>query len=315
MLALLLLTIGVPFLLLLIAALFARVSQKRNTVALARGLRIALISGAAIALLVFVIGPRAYWLVALLTQQAWSTNLGFPDSPFQFALPLVVGSVAVAATLFAPTPQDVAPVSANLTRRSIFFFSRRSTFIWIATLGALAVLAALIAGPTATQDEYGNSRLIMFDSGSGTVGTETYGWYFSVPALGALGLLMATAILALRRIAAPPLQLDAERDLSARRVASQLVGFQVIAAILFHLAQILQMFNTVGSVSGSFSTPAPGGATLHQIWSPLAALNPGLLFVSLAASSAAVFVWAFVFWRAAFACSSASATPHESPAR
>lgn len=101
MFALLLLTIGVPLLLLLIAALFARVSQKRSAVALARGLRIALISGAAIALLLFVFRPRAPWLVELLTQQGWTSSLSLPDSPFQFALPLVVDAVAVAVALSA----------------------------------------------------------------------------------------------------------------------------------------------------------------------------------------------------------------------
>lgn len=314
MLALLLVAIGVPFLLLLIAALFARVLQKRNAVPLTRGLRIALISGAAIPLLAFVFGPRTFSLVVLLAHNEWATSFDLTGSQLQFTPPLVVGAIAVAATLLTPRSRDVAPISANLTRRSIFSFSRRSTLIWVATLGALAVLAALIAGPTATQDETGHSRLIMFDSGYGTVSTETYGWYFSLPALGALGLLISAAILSLRRIAAPPLQLDAERDVSARRVASDLIGLQVIAALLFHMAQILQMFDAVGSVSGTYSGSTPGSTTHYQMWSPLAALSPGLLFISLAVSATAIFVWGLVFWRAVFARSSADATQSESRA-
>lgn len=303
-----------PIIALIIAAPIARALQKRSTVTLARGMRIAFVAGSAAALLALVLGPHFLTFAAALTQDEWVTRLTFNDSQFQFALPLAVGVMAVGATLLTPKSRGGGPTSANLARRSLISFSRRSTLIWITALGALAVLAALVAGPTATQDDRGRSRMIMFDSGYGSAGTETYGWYYSAPALGALLLLLVVTGLALHRIAEPPLQLDAERDVGARRVASELIGLQVIAALLFHLAQILRMFNSVGSISGTFSGPDLGAETQLQFWSPLAALSPGLLIISLAVSAAGGLIWGLVFWRAVFARSSADATQSESRA-
>lgn len=184
--------------------------------------------------------------------------------PGLFGLPLAVAAPVAGAAgllLYAATPpravgvDDGQPRSAGLTRRTwISTIPKRWLRIGIGVI-VLFVAVVILCGLTASDDEYGLSRSITFE-GAGVRSTAgPYpGWYYGIPALIALAVLVVAVVVALQRIgstAAFPDRSDADSDEQWRRAS---------ASVILRLAAGSALF-TVGGLAAMAGAMMAGTAT------------------------------------------------------
>ncbi len=260
-----------------------------------RTTRVLTIIGAGVAL-VAAIAPSVLGVIYLKTQLSipefiWA---GY-DTPSHYARPLVVGLFSIVLLLFVPRAKSF-DTGADLTPKSIASFTRPGAFITIGRLPAAAVAVAIAAGRMATTDGDGSSRIYAIESGGLGGATEIYGWYYSLPSLITLGMLLLLALIALWRIARPPLGTNPTVDTAIRRYRSGVVSASVIAAILLHLGYVGVFLAgtaslTVGGIVGD-------GRAWVNIWPTFAALEATLRTTGLILQLAGISVWAYLFWRA-----------------
>lgn len=294
-----LLTFGPPVLAVSIgcaSALFLR-SRARST--LSRGIRTGLIAGSALALLAFFVWSIAMNVPGVMFLELATLYFAFLDSPFRFVTPFVIGVLALTFVLVGAGSRSRSTTSAApLSRRSALTFTSKGTLAWVAILTTIAVALAAMLAPTAVPDENGHYRLIIFDSGFMAIGTETYGLYYSVPALIALLTLIALAFFTLRRIALPPISGDFDAAMRSRRLSSHSVAIVVIATLLLHLSQLFELLHAIASVSGASGDPSLGSNNQQLVWSPLSGMEPLFFWTAALLKSASIAVWSFVFVRA-----------------
>jgi heme/copper-type cytochrome/quinol oxidase subunit 2 len=165
--------------------------------------------------------------------------------PFAVA-PLVSGAAGM--LLYAATrpraivvPED-APRSAGLARRSwLSAIPGHWLHAWV-EITVLFVAVVVFCGITASADDQGRSRAIRFESPEQTgVSTPYPGWFYGIPALIALALLIAATVFALHRIgeaAAFPDPEDAEADAQWRRTSASVILKLSTGSMLFSLGGI-----------------------------------------------------------------------------
>lgn len=163
--------------------------------------------------------------------------LGWPLA----AAPLV--AVAAALLLYASTPARTVPVAAHQPRAAALGYRSWWTVAprrWLyACLEIVVAFVAIVvfSGMTAQVDEQGRSRSIRFESAVEASEASPYpGWFYGVPALIGLVVLMAATVIALHRIAATvalPAPEDADADIQWRRASAAVVVRLVGGAVLF----------------------------------------------------------------------------------
>lgn len=175
-------------------------------------------------------------------------GLSFPS---MLGMPLAAAPLLAAAAgllLYAATPPrgvvvgEGQPRSADLTPRSwrTVLPSR-----WLRAgveIVAVFVVVVVFCGLTAGADEQGRSRAIRFETADASSSASPYpGWFYGVPALIALAVLVVATLVALQRIgttAAFPHVDDAEADLQWRRASASTVLKLAAGAMLFSLGGI-----------------------------------------------------------------------------
>jgi len=190
----------------------------------------------------------------------------------QYATPVVAGIVAV-AVLAIPGRRRPPGSAAEIARRTAFTFvsTGRLAGLIAATLVTIAVTVA--AGAASAPDSAGRYTSFSLRLGSVTAGTTIYGWFFSLPSLAALAILLAATILALARIARPPLGEAREHEAAIRRIRSRNVVAAATAAIAFHLSSVFDSLAGTSMLAGTVPSREAGTITVRTTF---AALTPVL---------------------------------------
>jgi len=200
------------------------------------------------------------------TGRDWSIGL----QEARFSMPLGAGLVAL-AILSVPGPRRrPGSTTAGITRRTaLTFLSAGWTVALIAVVGVTIALS-LAAGLASAPDETGRYAMFNFKIGTMSVGSTIYGWYYSVPAMLLLIILITSAWVGLALVARPPLSEPREQDAAVRRIQSRNIIAVATGALLFHLAAILGSLAGTSRVGGALPTDTAG---VINVGSPFAALG------------------------------------------
>ncbi|HEY4615940.1 MAG TPA: hypothetical protein VIG75_10790 [Citricoccus sp.] len=243
--------------------------------------------------------------VVLLLGVAAETLLGMPlflpfDVPMEvwtwysdtrFAIPLLLGILGLTLLAF-PVRHRSGRGTAQLSPRTPVSFGRRWWFITPGVLAVLIVAITVLTG-SASQPEPTTGRYAVYFVDVGeqySMGTSIYGWFYSVPSLILLAILLATAYLDLVLIARPALGPDHDRDGQVRTVRTRNVLAVTSGALLVHLGMVLASLAGTASMRGEFT--GPDGTT--PAWTTFAALEPAFSGASLVACALGVGLWATV---------------------
>ncbi|MGN8552111.1 UNVERIFIED_CONTAM: hypothetical protein OHV15_05965 [Microbacterium sp. SLM126] len=209
---------------------------------------------------------------------------------YRAVVPLVVGVIAL-VLLAIPVHARGAVSSADLAPRSMISFARPWWFVVPTAVLSVIVVVTLAAGVASQPDsETGRYDQVLVDGGVGAIGTTIYGWFYSVPALIALAVLIVAVCADLYLIARPPLAEDRELDVRTRRTRTRNVLTAAAAAMLLHLAVVFGSLSATASVQGEFTT-SEGPAFL---WSPIAGLQTVFTVAAYASSICGIALWATV---------------------
>lgn len=258
--------------------------------------RAIMVTGATVAL-IGVIVPPVLQIIDMQTQLDIGPDWlrGAYNSPMYYAIPLIAGALTVALILCAPLPNSTG-AGADLAPRTMRSFVTNGALIAIGLLSAAAVAIAIAAGRISTVDESGDYRVYLIDPGAFSGSTGIYGWYFSIPALITLAVLLALTLVTLWRIARPSLGGDPSFDIAMRKSRSGVVTSSVAAALTLHLGYVgVSLAATAGLKMGA---RVGTGDDWVRAWPTFAALEPALRTTALLLQVIGIAIWAYIFWRA-----------------
>lgn len=210
---------------------------------------------------------------------------------YRFTLPLLLGILGLALLAFPVHPR-AGRGTAELSPRTPTSFGRRWWFVVPLVLVAFIVLITVIAG-TASSPEPTTGRYAAYYvdiGGQGSMGGSIYGWFYSVPCLVLLAILLAVALLDVVLISRPALDADHDRDVHVRTARTRNVLTVLCGALLVHLGLILESLAGTASMRGQFT--AAGGTVTS--WTTFAALEPVFFGASVVALALGVALWATV---------------------
>jgi hypothetical protein len=171
----------------------------------------------------------------------------------RFVVPLVAGLLGIALALLpSPRLQDGAPVV--LARRTLLTFAPRNLLVTLGASVAVVLAVTVAAGMASHPDAEGRWRNYTVDVGVMSMGTEIYGWYYSVPSLVLLAALLVLVVVALAVIARPPLTADVTAESVTRRWRAQHLLSLASGAVLLHLSRVLASLSATASITGGTST-------------------------------------------------------------
>lgn len=196
-------------------------------------------------------------------------DLGMAVQEAQFVIPLAAGLIAL-AMLCVPGRRKPSASTAGIARRTAFTFVSSGWTVALMAIAVVTVALSLAAGLASVPDQAGNYTLFRFQIGTMGAGSTIYGWYYSIPAMFLLMILIGTAWAGLALVARPPLGDAREQDAAVRRTRSRNIAALTTGAIAFHLAAILGSLAGTSSIRVSFPTDTAGVVTAG---SPFAALG------------------------------------------
>lgn len=210
---------------------------------------------------------------------------------YRFTLPLLLGILGLVLLAFPVRPR-AGRGAADLSPRTPTSFGRRWWFVVPAVLIALILLVTVIAGAASSPDPT-TGRYFVYNVDTGgqfTMGTSIYGWFYSIPCLILLAIMLTAAYLDLFLISRPAMDHDHGWDVHVRTVRTRNVLAITTGALLAHLGYILESLAGTASMRGQFT--AAGGTVTS--WTTFAALEPvlrvgGGIFLALG-----VAIWATV---------------------
>ena len=209
----------------------------------------------------------------------------------RYLIPLAVGIVGLVLLAFPIRPRRGAGV-AELAPRGAFRFTRPQWLIapaaLIAVLLLITVLAGAVSQPDPTTGRY--DMYVVEITTENTMATAVYGWFYSIPALVTIVLMVATAVAALTLIARPPLSLDHDPDAQIRARRSLNVIRVTTGALVLHFGLVMQSLAGTASLAASMSSEL-GRITLST---PVAAMEPLFIVASYVAAALGVAIWATV---------------------
>jgi hypothetical protein len=130
----------------------------------------------------------------------------------------------VVALLFLAIPVHArhAGGSAQLAPRNLLTFASRPWLVTVAAITAVIVLISILAGLASRPDEQGRHVLYNLSrTGDNAASTTIYGWWFSVPCLVLIAIIIAIALFDLAVISRPSFGTDSEGDAAIRRARSR----------------------------------------------------------------------------------------------
>lgn len=210
---------------------------------------------------------------------------------FRFTVPLLLGILALALLVF-PAQSRGGRGAATLSPRTPTSFGRRWWFAIPIVLVAFIVLFTIIAGAASSPDPTTGRYTMYFVEigGQQGMGTTIYGWYYSVPCLILLAIMLAVAYLDLFLISRPALDQDHGPDVRVRTARTRTVLAVTTGALLVHLGLILESLAGTASLRSQFT--AAGGTVTS--WTTFAALQPVLFGASFVALALGVALWVSV---------------------
>ena len=211
----------------------------------------------------------------------------------QFILPLILGAlglVLLGLSRTGPRRRGVAIVA----RRTPWEFLPRGLTVTFAVLVAFAVALALAAGVASDPDPQGRYQQYTVDVGTAgmTLG-NFYGWYYSIPAMIVLAVLLVFVLAHAVLVARPALAAGYQQkaDVASRRRLLRNALLLVSGAVLLHLWSVLKNLADVAASSGMVS---PTERSVFLFGPPFAALEPALSVAALCAYGLGVAAWAGV---------------------
>lgn len=237
---------------------------------------------AAIGGLVPVVVSGLYSVVGVTPQvlAAMGLDVGRGVQEAQFLIPLAAGLVAL-AVLCVPGRRSPSASAAGIARRTAFTFLSSGWTVALMAIVVVTVALSLAAGLASVPDQAGNYTMLTVQIGTMRVGTTIYGWYYSIPAMFLLMVLIGTAWAGLALVARPPLGDAREQDVAVRRTRSRNIAALSTGAIAFHLAAILGSLTGTSRLGGGLATDAG----VINVGSPFAALGSFLSASSFVAMS------------------------------
>ncbi|MGO4856894.1 hypothetical protein [Arthrobacter sp. 2MCAF14] len=207
-------------------------------------------------------------------------DVGMAVQKAQFVTPLAAGIIAL-VMLCVPGRRNPSVSAAGIARRTAFTFLSAGWTVALMAMVVVTVALSLAAGLASVPDQAGNYALFRFQIGTMGAGSTIYGWYYSIPAMFLLMMLIGTAWAGLALVARPPLGDAREQDAAVRRTQSRNIAALTTGAVAFHLAAILGSLAGTASVRVSFPTNTAGVVTAG---SPFAALGSFLYASSFVAT-------------------------------
>ncbi|MCK6210693.1 hypothetical protein KZX45_09090 [Georgenia sp. EYE_87] len=232
------------------AVLVVALRTWRRRPAVRRAARASMIAGASLGILMMVATVGA----------SIGPFFGLPDFftdvlvPARFVVPLVAGMLAVTVALLPRAARRHDGASVVLARRTLLTFAPRGGLGALGAVVAVVLALTLAAGTASRRDVDGRWREYWVDVGVMSMGTEIYGWYYSVPALALLAALLVLVVGALAVIARPPLAADVAADTATRRWRARHVLTLATGAVLLHLSRVLASLSGTASMEGGTST-------------------------------------------------------------
>ncbi len=214
------------------------------------------------------------------------------DLTTRAVLPLALGVISV-LFLIVPLPTRRRPRTAQLTRRTIRGFLRPVWPIALLSLTATVAAVSVSAGLASRPDDLGHYTLYWIRIGTEGMeaGAGIYGWHYSLPSLVTLVVLLAVTFCAWLLIPRPAWRDDIEQDAAERRLRAANIGRVSCAAVLAHLAVVLQSLRGTATLVGSTQTEELGLVTAGTSF---AAIGPALHWASAIAFTLGLALWLVV---------------------
>jgi hypothetical protein len=214
----------------------------------------------------------------LLAPMGPDVSMGVQEA--QFVTPLSAGLVAL-VMLCVPGHRNPSGSAAGITRRTAFTFLSAGWTVALMAVVGVTIALSLAAGLASAPDHAGRYTMFSFQIGTMSVGYTIYGWYYSIPAMFLLMILIGTAWAGLALVARPPLDEAKEQDAAVRRTQSRNIAAVATGAVAFHLAAILASLARTSKLGGALPTDTAGVITVQ---SPFAALGSFLNASSIVAT-------------------------------
>lgn len=268
-----------PLVSLLAVLLVGVLIHRRHRARVERPVRAWTLAAGLLAILGVVI-ERLSWMVPELAVSSTARVVGF-------AVPLAAGLLAV-VVLMLPRIQRPPTGTADLSPRTLTSFVARGWLVALLAVAALVLTVTALAGRASIPDDQGRYRHFELELTTGfTAGTDIYGWYFSVPSIILLVLLLLATFVAVRAVAKPPLGPGAAGDATVRRWRTRNVVAMSLGALLVHLASILSHLAGTAALSAGFATDV-GWVSARP---PLVILETPLRFAATGAELVGWFLW------------------------
>lgn len=198
------------------------------------------------------------------------------DNWDSFLVPIIIASMCVGVILAPPTASQRVVADPghqiDLTPRSVWSFGRTWWFVSWIVAAVLLVATVLLAGLASNRDDQGRYAVLSVKLGNASASSTFPGWYFGVPILIGLSVLVAVTLIAMWATARPSLagSVDQRRaDVWLRRLRTRTVLSLGGGALILTLAWSLLCIG--GGASVTLEIPA-GDLGSIALGTPLAAL-------------------------------------------
>lgn len=236
---------------------------------------------------------------ALRVWPGWQLPLPLPSGidsgiymqAFTFMLPLALTLLTLPFLVF-PMPAAGPQGIASLAPRGFKTFTSRYWILATGTLALCSILVAIIAGLASSPDEQGRHvRYVLEFSNLASSSSGIYGWWFSIPSLTLMTVVIAVASWGISAITRPTLATDAEFDTKVRSVRVRNILTVTCGGLLLHLATIFDSLAGTASLRGGLSGD---NREIFSFFTPFSALRPALLTVGFACLILGLAIWWFV---------------------
>ena len=211
--------------------------------------------------------------------------------------PLIVCAAAL-LFLIVPIRAPHAGGSAQLAPRTLFSFASRGWLATVAAITAAIVLISILAGIASRPDEHGRHVLYNLAGSTGYTASSTiYGWWFSIPCLVIIAVVIAIALVDLAVISCPPLGVDREGDAERRRSRTRNVLTVSAGGLLLNLGAIFGSLSGTSMLSFGVEVENVGQVV---VGTPFAVMGPAFVGASYLADVIGFAMWWGVLLTAAF---------------
>ncbi|WP_449372768.1 hypothetical protein [Arthrobacter psychrolactophilus] len=210
----------------------------------------------------------------------------------RYLVPLLLCVVSL-IFLIVPAPAPGPIGTAALAPRTLMTFTSRARLSAVAVVVIVAVVLAILAGLASSPDE--NGRHVVYQvqtSSNSSASTTIYGWWFSVPCLIVLAVIVMTVIVGLRVISRPALATDRSADSAMMTVRVRNILMVSAGGVLLHVSSILRSLFSTSSLRVGMTA---GPAGWIDLGTSFAAIGPALQLAASLAYFIGIGMWGFVF--------------------